>query len=427
MLSLTRQQKAVVFGSWLGWSLDGYDLVLMLLVIPSISQLFFPSNNPTLSLLAAFATYIITLIMRPFGGAFFGNFGDKYGRKKAMIITIFGFSIVTFATGFLPTWQTMGVLAPVLLVILRFVQGFFAGGEWASGTVITMEASPKSSRGFLSGFLQSGFNLGFVIASITYQFVLISFPGDSFLDMGWRAMFFTGIIPGFVALFVRLKMNESAMWLEKAREKKIERSPFRRVIFGKEERKRFLLALIIMTGLMYAYYTSIGFMPTFLQKYVNLERTEVATLMIVATSTSLLGQIYTGFLSQRLGRRKTIAIFAIAASIIAIPSIVGLYTATNLFERMVYIIILIFATTTGFGPIPAFLSERFPTEIRNSACGFVYNGGLIIGSWAPLIAVNLLSNAGGLVPFLLGLNVIIGSVVIIIGAKLNPETRDVDL
>lgn len=427
MLSLTRQQKAVVFGSWLGWSLDGYDLVLMLLVIPSISQLFFPSNNPTLSLLAAFATYIITLIMRPFGGAFFGNFGDRHGRKKAMIITIFGFSIVTFATGFLPTWQTMGVLAPVLLVILRFVQGFFAGGEWASGTVITMEASPKSSRGFLSGFLQSGFNLGFVIASITYQFVLISFPGDSFLDMGWRAMFFTGIIPGFVALFVRLKMNESAMWLEKAREKKIERSPFRRVIFGKEERKRFLLALIIMTGLMYAYYTSIGFMPTFLQKYVNLERTEVATLMIVATSTSLIGQIYTGFLSQRLGRRKTIAIFAIAASIIAIPSIVGLYTATNLFERMVYIIILIFAATTGFGPIPAFLSERFPTEIRNSACGFVYNGGLIIGSWAPLIAVNLLSNAGGLVPFLLGLNVIIGSVVIIIGAKLNPETRDVDL
>ncbi|MBI3841962.1 MAG: MFS transporter [Thaumarchaeota archaeon] len=427
MLSLTRQQKAVVFGSWLGWSLDGYDLVLMLLVIPSISQLFFPSNNPTLSLLAAFATYIITLIMRPFGGAFFGNFGDRYGRKKAMIITIFGFSIVTFATGFLPTWQTVGVLAPVLLVILRFVQGFFAGGEWASGTVITMETSPKSSRGFLSGFLQSGFNLGFVIASITYQFVLISFPGDSFLEMGWRAMFFTGIIPGFVALFVRLKMNESAMWLEKAREKKIERSPFRRVIFGKEERKRFLLSLIIMTGLMYAYYTSIGFMPTFLQKYVNLERTEVATLMIVATSTSLLGQIYTGFLSQRLGRRKTIAIFAIAASIIAIPSIVGLYTATNLFERMVYIIILIFAATTGFGPIPAFLSERFPTEIRNSACGFVYNGGLIIGSWAPLIAVNLLSNAGGLVPFLLGLNVIIGSVVIIIGTKLNPETRDVDL
>jgi len=427
MLSLTRQQKAVVFGSWLGWSLDGYDLVLMLLVIPSISQLFFPSDNPTLSLLAAFVTYIITLIMRPFGGAFFGNFGDKHGRKKAMIITIMGFSAATFATGLLPTWQMVGFLAPALLILLRFVQGFFAGGEWASGTVITMETAPKSARGLLSGFLQSGFNLGFVIAAITFQFALAAYPGDLFLEVGWRVMFFTGIIPGLVALFVRFKMNESEIWLEKARQKKIEKSPLRRVVFSKEERKRFFFALILMTGLMYAYYTTMGFMPTFLQNYVKLERPDVATLMIVATSTSLVGQIFTGFLSQRLGRKKTIAIFAAAAIIIAVPTTFGLYTAATLFEKALYIIILIFAATTGFGPIPAMLSERFPTEIRNSACGFVYNGGLIIGSWAPLIAVNLLSNAGNLIPFLLAANVIIGSVVILVGAKINPETRDVDL
>ena len=427
MLSLSRQQKAVVFGSWLGWSLDGYDLVLMLLVIPSISQLFFPSGDPTLSLLAAFATYIITLIMRPFGGAFFGNFGDKHGRKKAMIITIIGFSIVTFATGLLPTWQTVGFLAPVLLVLLRFVQGFFAGGEWASGTVITMETSPKANRGLLSGFLQSGFNLGFVIASITYQIAVISYPDNLFLEIGWRVMFFTGIIPGLVALFVRFKMDESSVWLEKAKQKKIERSPLRRVILGKEERKRFFLSLILMTGLMYAYYTSIGFMPTFLQNYVKIEKDEVASLMIVATSTSLLGQVFTGFLSQRIGRKKTVGIFAIAAIMLAVPTLFGLYNATSFVERTFYMVILIMAATTGFGPIPAFLSERFPTEVRNSACGFVYNGGLIIGSWAPLIAINLLSNAATLAPFLLAANVIIGSIIIFIGSRLNPETRDVDL
>lgn len=111
MLRLTKQQKAVVFGSRLGWSLDGYDLVLMLLVIPSVSQLFFPSEDPTVSLLATFATYVVTLIMRPVGGALFGSFGDRHGRKKAMIITIMGFSIATFATGLLPTWQTVGILA----------------------------------------------------------------------------------------------------------------------------------------------------------------------------------------------------------------------------------------------------------------------------------------------------------------------------
>jgi len=126
----------------------------MLFVISSVNQLFFVSNDPTLSLLATFATYIVALIMRPIGGAIFGNFGDKHGRKKAMIITIMGFSTITFLTGLLPTWQTIGILSPILLIILRFAQGLFAGGEWASGSVITMETAPKKMRGLLSGFVK---------------------------------------------------------------------------------------------------------------------------------------------------------------------------------------------------------------------------------------------------------------------------------
>lgn len=427
MLGLTKQQKAVVFGSWLGWSLDGYDLVLMLLVIPLISKLFFPLDDPTFSLLATFAAYIITLIMRPFGGAFFGNFGDKKGRKKAMMITIIGFSSATFATGLLPTWQMVGFLAPIFLIMLRFVQGFFAGGEWGSGSVITMETSLKEKRGVLSGFLQSGFNFGFVIAALVFNFALSSFPDEQFVDIGWRIMFFTGIIPGLVALFVRFKMNESPVWQENVEKKRIIKTPLKRLLIGKEERKKFLFSLIIMTGLMYSYYTSIGFFPTFLQNYIQIPKSEVGILMIVATTTSLFGQIFTGHLSQKIGRMKTVGIFAISAIVLAIPSIVGLYTATTELERIIYTIILIMAATTGFGPIPAFLSERFPTEIRNSASGFVYNGGLIFGSWAPLVAVSLLKNSGDLLPYLLGLNLIIGSVIILVGTKLNPETRDVEL
>lgn len=417
----------MVFGSWLGWSLDGYDLVLMLLVIPSVSQLFFPSEDPMVSLLATFASYVITLIMRPVGGAVFGSFGDRHGRKKAMIITILGFSIATFSTGLLPTWQTVGIFAPALLILLRFAQGLFAGGEWASGAVITMETAPKSSRGLLSGFVQSGFTLGFLIASITYQFASVAYAGDAFVEIGWRVMFFTGIIPGLVALFVRFKMNESEIWLEKLHQKKIEKAPLRRVMFGREERKRFFLSLMVMTGLMYAYYTSIGFMPTFLQQYVSLERPEVATIMIAATVSSLVGHVFTGFVSQYIGRRKAIGIFAAAAIALAVPTLVGLYNATDISERIFYTVVLMFVATTGFGPIPAFLSERFPTEVRNSACGFVYNGGLIFGSWAPLIAVNLLSHAGSLTPFVLALNIIAGSTIILIGARLNPETRNNDL
>jgi MFS transporter, MHS family, proline/betaine transporter len=435
--ALSKQQKAIVFGSWFGWSLDGYDLVLMLFVISSVNQLFFPSNDPTLSLLATFAIYTVALVMRPVGGAIFGNFGDKHGRKKAMIITILGFSTVTFLTGLLPTWSTSGILAPILLVILRFAQGLFAGGEWASGSVITMETAPKRMRGLLSGFVQSGYSFGFVIASLAYGLALAVFPGQSFIEVGWRIMFFTGIIPGLLALFIRLKMDESQIWLKKSKEKKaIAKAPLKKVISDKEQRKRFLLALIIMTGLLYSYYTSIGFMPTFLEKYVMINKNEVAAIMIVVTVAAMIGTIFTGFVSQYIGRMKTLTVFAAAAIILAVPMLYGVYSTKNINEKILYASIVVFVSSTAFGPMPAFLSERFPTEIRNSSSGFAYNGGLIIGAWSPLIAINLLSHAGSFsssssslpfVPLALALNIIIGAAIIFAGSRVNPDTRNVDL
>lgn len=427
MKGITKQQRSIVFGSWLGWSLDGYDLVLMLLVIPLISKLFFPSGDTTFGLIATFVAYVITLIMRPFGGAFFGSFGDKYGRKKSMIITIMGFSVATCATGLLPTWEMVGFMAPISLILLRFMQGFFAGGEWGSGSVITMETSPKEKRGILSGFLQSGFNFGFVIASIVFFITTSTFQDELFVEIGWRIMFFTGIIPGLVALFVRFKMRESEVWLAKQTQKRLQKSPLRKLLTSKNERKQFLFSLVLMTGLMYSYYTTMGFFPTFLQNYVSIPKIEVSIFMVIATTTSLFGQIFSGYISQKLGRLKTIALFAIGAMIIAIPTLIGLYNAVNTNERSLYTILLIITATSGFGPIPAFLSERFQTDIRNSASGFVYNGGLIFGSWAPLIAVSLLKDSGVMIPILLGINVIIGSVIILIGTRINPETKDVEI
>ena len=148
-----------------------------------------------------------------------------------------------------------------------------------------------------------------------------------------------------------------------------------------------------MTGLMYAYYTSMGFMPTFLQKYLNIETHEAATILIVSTISSLTGTVFAGFISQYIGRMTTLTLFASAAIILVIPTLNGLHDYTTLTERIFFTAILVFVSSTAFGPIPAFLSERFPTAIRNSASGFVYNGGLIIGSWSPLIAIHLLSGA----------------------------------
>lgn len=424
--NLDRPAKTIVLGSWFGWALDGYDLVLMLFVISSVSQLFFPTSDERLGLIATFATYAVTLVVRPLGGAVFGVFGDRVGRKRAMIITIIGFSFATFATGLLPTWEAVGVASPMLLIALRVSQGLFAGGQWGSSAVISMESVSKDSRGLVSGFVQSGFPFGFLIASLTYWVVSALYQDKSFLEMGWRIMFFTGVVPSLLALVLRLKMNESKIWKEKLENRALEKAPLRRAVSG-PNRGRFLLTFIVTTGLMYSYYASIGFLPTLLGQYIHLSGSETAGIMAAATISSMMGYIFAGWLSQKIGRRRSMAAFAGLASVLAVPLLLGLYHASGIIDRAFYSSMLMIVATSGFGPIPAFLSERFPTEIRNTSSGFVFNAGLIVGAWAPLVSVEIGSGATALQPVLFGVNLALGCIIVLIGLKFNPETRDVDL
>jgi MFS family permease len=424
-LSLTIAQKKIAVGSFLGWSLDGYDIVLMLLVVPSISQLFFPSKDPVFSILATFASYTVTLIMRPLGSVIFGIYGDKFGRKKSMIITILGFSVATFAVGLLPTYAVVGVLAPILLIMVRLIQGIFAGGEWGSGAVLTIESVPKQKRGLLSGFLQSGFSFGFLLAAISFQIITVAFPGALFEEIGWRILFFTGIIPGFVALFVRLSMDESPLWIKKRKEDALEKTPLRSIVFG-IHKKEFLLCAAIMTGLVYMYHGSISIMPTYLGQFGNFPKEQIALIMIYATASSWVGMIFTGWLSQKIGRKKSMLIFVSASILVSIPLASAILD--NAYGLVLYVVVFAFVVSTASGPIPAYFSERFPTQIRNSAAGFSYNAGLIFGSWSPLIALYLISNVSKqMIPVALGINIIIGGIILIIPTLLSRETRDVDL
>ncbi len=424
-MSLTVAQKKIAIGSFLGWSLDGYDIVLMLLVIPSISQLFFPSQDPVFSILATFASYTVTLIMRPLGSVIFGIYGDKFGRKKSMIITILGFSIATFAVGLLPTYAVVGVLAPILLIMVRLIQGIFAGGEWGSGAVLTIESIPKQKRGLLSGFLQSGFSFGFLLAAISFQIITIIFPGHLFEEFGWRILFFTGIIPGFVALFVRLSMDESPLWIKKNKENGLAKTPLRSIVFG-IHKKEFLLCAAIMTGLVYMYHGSISILPTYLEQFGNFEKEQIAIIMIYATASSWIGMILTGWLSQKIGRKKSMLIFVFASILISIPLASAILD--NVYGLVLYVVVFAFVISTASGPIPAYFSERFPTQIRNSAAGFSYNAGLIFGSWSPLIALYLMSSVPKqMIPVALGINIIIGAIILIIPTLLSRETRDIDL
>ena len=363
--------------------------------------------------------------MRPIGSIIFGIYGDKFGRKKSMIITILGFSVATFAVGLLPTYALVGVLAPILLIMVRLIQGIFAGGEWGSGAVLTIESVPKQKRGLVSGFLQSGFSFGFLLAAVSFQITTIAFPGQMFEEIGWRILFFTGIIPGFVALFVRISMEESPLWIRKNKEGGLEKTPLRSIVFG-IHRKEFLLCATIMTGLVYMYHGSISILPTYLGQFGNFQKEQVALIMIYATASSWVGIILTGWLSQKIGRKKSMLIFVFVSMLISIPLASAILE--NAYGLILYVIIFAFVVSTASGPIPAYFSERFPTQIRNSAAGFSYNAGLIFGSWSPLIALYLMSIISKqMIPVALGINIIIGAIILIIPTLLSRETKEIDL
>jgi len=217
----------------------------------------------------------------------------------------------------------------------------------------------------------------------------------------------SGLIPGIFSVIIRMKMSESTVWMEKKEKHGTHDFPFKRIL-GKEHRKRFLSVLLITSGLHYLYYTSLGFMPTFLENYVHITRSDIALVMIAGTSTAFLGEFFAGSISQRIGRLKTFSIFAKASILFAVPISLFLFESTSLFAILGYVIILTLITVSGWGPIPAFLSERFPTRIRNSAASFAYSAGLIIGAWEQMIAINLFSIDKQHIPYLLAFNIIIG-------------------
>jgi MFS family permease len=277
----------------------------------------------------------------------------------------------------------------------------------------------------LSGFLQSGFSFGFLLAAIAFQVITILYPGPAFEEWGWRILFFTGMIPGLVALFVRFSMDESPLWTRESKSKNLERAPLRKIVLG-AHKKEFILCAAIMTGLVYMYHGSISILPTYLQQFGAFDKGEIAKLMIYATTSSWLGMVLTGWLSQKIGRKKAIIIFCAASIIVSVPLAGIILQKEYLFE--LFVILFAFIVSTASGPIPAFFSERFPTTIRNSAAGFSYNAGLIFGSWSPLIALYLIGMVPKqMIPIALGANIAIGAIIVIIPTILSRETKENEL
>lgn len=285
--------KAVV-ASCLGWSLDLYDLFILLFVAPVIGRLFFPSDHPMLSLAAVYASFGVTLLMRPLGSALFGAYADTHGRKRAMIMAMIGVGVSTAAFGALPTVHTIGVAAPIVFIVLKLVQGVFVGGVVASTHTIGTESVAARYRGAVSGLIGGGgAGLGALIASLTYYAMSTLFPGDAFDVWGWRCMFFTGIISAVLGITIFSNLEESPMFKQLQESKARARATVAKVehpvrtLFSREWRNVLLVNLLLSIGGGSGYYLTSGFVPTFL-KVVTHTPAQTAGFILMLSSVGVI-------------------------------------------------------------------------------------------------------------------------------------------
>lgn len=419
-----RHVLRAVVASCIGWSLDLFDLFILLFVAPVIGRLFFPSDNPMWSLAAVYASFGVTLLMRPLGSALFGSFADVHGRKRAMIVSMVGVGVSTALFGALPTVETIGVGAPILFIILRLVQGVFVGGVVASTHTIGTESVAPRWRGAASGLIGGGGSgLGALLASLVFYAMSAIFPGDAFDGWGWRCMFFTGIISAVLGITIFSKLEESPMFKKMQETKqlaKATRSPIR-TLFSRDYRSILLANLLLTIGSGSGYYLTSGFLPTYLKVVNHTPGTTAGFIMMVASVAVIVAAVGAGHLSTLIGRRKTFLLTGVARLILLPAIALAMPGVTDTTALALYVVLFSMLGAAGYAPLLIFLNERFPTAIRATGTGLSWNIGFAIGGILPTF-VSLASPVATDVPMTLALFLGGISIIFLIGALIVPET-----
>ncbi|MQA04917.1 MAG: MFS transporter [Streptosporangiales bacterium] len=408
----------------MGWSIDLYDLLIILYLASTIGPLLLPAGSETLQLAFVFASFAVTLVMRPAGSALFGSFADRNGRKKAMLVAITGVGIATALMGTVPTYATAGVLAPAMFVVLRLVQGVFVGGVVASTHTLGTETVPAKHRGLMSGIVAGGgAGLGAVLASVVFLVVSNIFTGPAFAAMGWRVMFFTGLIAAALSFFVYAKTTESPLWAAEDQKGAKPKSPLR-TLFSAGHRSVFFVNVVLVAGGASLYYLTMGFFPTFIDTNLGVPKGAAAVVLIVANSAVVCGGLLGGTLSDRIGRRRTFLFVGVPA-LVAIPALY-LWASTLAADQVVLITVLAIAMAllmmTSTAPILIFLNERFPTKIRATGTALSWNTGYALGGMTPTL-VTLASPEVSDIPSRLAVLTAVTGLIFVVGAAVTAETR----
>ncbi|WP_080873091.1 MFS transporter [Oceanobacillus timonensis] len=380
--------KKVASASFLGAFLEWYDFFLYGTASAIIfNQLFFPDFDPMVGTIAAFGTLASGYLVRPIGGIVFGHFGDKIGRKKILAITMMLMGGATFLIGLLPTYATIGVWAPVLLILLRSIQGFALGGEYGGASLLLIEYAPRKQRGFWGGVLQSATPLGSLAATGIFA-IMASMPESFFLSIGWRIPFLISIVLTVVGLFVRFSIEETPAFKEVKESGTEEKFPLVELFRTYSKNVWIAIGARMAEGISFNVFNV--FVITYVTSHLGLPNSLALIGVSISSAIAMLLSPIFGKFSDRVGRKKVYMIGAIWFTIFAFPFFALLDTEIGI---VIYIAIALgyaLGTTPMFSIQSVFFTEMFGTRVRYSGLSFVYQLAGIVAGITPLVATSLL-------------------------------------
>lgn len=399
----------IALASAIGTTIEWYDFFLFGVVTPLVfNKLFFPNYDPLVGTLLAYTTFFVGFISRPVGGILFGHYGDRIGRKTVLVLTILIMGIATFLIGLLPTYASVGIWAPVMLLFLRVFQGIGIGGEWGGAVLMAVEHSPTGRRGFYGSWPQIGVPAGLLLSS-GMVYLLSYLPEADFLSWGWRIAFLISAILVAVGLYIRLKIMETPAFTRIQASNKVAHVPFFEL--WRTHGKNTLLGL----GARYIEGVTFNIFGVFIVGYIAnslglLRQTALAGVMIASAIMIVMLPIY-GNLSDRIGRRRMFGVAGLLIGILSFPAFWLMQTKEPLLIWIAIAVPFAIVYPAVYGPQAALFSELFDTRVRYTGISFVYQfSGIYASGLTPIIATALLP-AGGNKPWLICAYILLVSII----------------
>jgi MHS family proline/betaine transporter-like MFS transporter len=380
-----RALRRLLAGGVIGSLVEFYEFSVYAVLATTLAAVFFPSVDPTTALLSTLAVFAVAFFARPLGGFVWGAVGDRIGRKRTLALTVLLMSAATALMGVLPGYAAIGLAAPALVVLLRFVQGVSAGGEISGAVSFVAEHAPQHRRGFFVGMISVGAVVGTLLGSLIPGVLLLTLSTEQMQAWGWRIPLLVALPLGLVGLYIRQKLDETPYFLALREERNRAANPVRAALAGREQRRLLLIAFFLVAANASSFYMIVGYLPSFATRSLELSGLQAFAPSVIALAACLVAEVGGAWLSDRVGRRTVLLASVLGLLVLSYPSFLLITSGTF---GLIACGLVLFGLIAGAyaAVINAALVELFPTRVRVSGHGITYNLSVaLFGGSAPYL------------------------------------------